>query len=408
MFFSDDDRLAASARARLLATLRIQYPDALAPIGYRLLHPETGESYSGRSRHLVATARGVAVNALGVLVDGPSWCREAATHGLDCLREAHHDPANGGYALVIETGGADSKAESVRTIDPTRSAYAHAFVLLAFARATEAGIDGAAAGVQSAAQLLADRFTDPNGLLASDRTAEWEEIEPYRGQNANMHGCEGFLAAYRATGGRAYLDRASTIARELTVELAAETDGLIWEHYTTEWEADFGYNAGSPRHQFRPPGYQPGHHVEWAKLLALLDRYDDAATADWYERAVELFDTAIDLGWTDEGFVYTVDRDGDVMVADRYGWAGAEAVAAAAALVERAEARGESAAADRFREWHQRLVETLDAFRGPAGTFHEKRLVKPSGDTLVAPEPPGVEPDYHPAGAAFETWRSFR
>lgn len=402
---SSTDNRPATDRARLLATLRIQYPDALAPVGYRLLDPETGESYSGGRRHLVATTRGVAINALGVLVDGPSWCREAATHGLDCLRESHHDPDSDGYDLVIETDG----RKSVRTVDSTRSAYAHAFVLLAFARAAEAGIDGAAEGLQSAAELLAGRFTDPNGLLASDRTADWEEIEPYRGQNANMHGCEAFLAAYRATGEHAYLDRATTIARMLTVELAAETDGLIWEHYTTEWAVDFAYNAESPRHQFRPPGCQPGHHVEWAKLLSLLDRYDDRTTTEnWYERAVELFDAAIELGWTDEGFVYTVDRDGEVIVDDRYCWAVAEAVGAAAALAERADAHGESTTTERFRTWHHRLVSTLDSFRGPAGTFYEKRTAQSDENGLIAPDPPGVEPDYHPAGAAFESWRSFR
>ncbi|MFO7791068.1 MAG: OmpA family protein, partial [Bacteroidales bacterium] len=56
--------------------------------------------------------------------------------------------------------------------------------------------------------------------------------EAYRGQNANMHTCEAMLAAYEATGERRYLDRAREVAHALTVRLAAETDGLLWEHYT--------------------------------------------------------------------------------------------------------------------------------------------------------------------------------
>jgi len=89
-----------------------------------------------------------------------------------------------------------------------------------------------------------------------------------------MHACEAFLAAYEATDEARYLDRARHIAEAITVDLAAETDGLLWEHYTADWEHDFAYNVDEPRHQFRPPGYQPGHHAEWAKLLALLDRYE--------------------------------------------------------------------------------------------------------------------------------------
>lgn len=48
--------------------------------------------------------------------------------------------------------------------------------------------------------------------------------------------------AHEATGEARYLDRALTIAESLTVDLTPETDGLIWEHYTADWEHDFEYN----------------------------------------------------------------------------------------------------------------------------------------------------------------------
>jgi len=390
-------------RGRLLATLRVQYPDSLAGAGFRLLHPVTGDPYTDDRRHLVATCRATANFATGAVVGGPAWCREAAAHGLEFLREGH--AAADGYHLVVD--------ESGDPVDRTRSAYGHAFVLLAFARATAAGVDGAAAGVDRTADLLAERFHDPNGLLRSDCDPDWTELEAYRGQNANMHACEAYLAAHEATGQRRHLERAATIARLLAVDLASETDGLVWEHYAADWDHDFGYNADEPRHQFRPPGFQPGHHAEWAKLLALLDRRGagEAPNGGWYGRATELFDAALATGWTGAGFAYTVACDpdggaGDVRVADRYGWAVAEAAGAAAALTERADERGDDAAADRFRDWHRRFVEVLDRFRGPAGTYYEKRTAAADGDEPVAPDPPGVEPDYHPAGAAFEAWRS--
>lgn len=117
-------------RARLLAILRLQRPDVPAGDGFRLLHPETGDRYGDRRRHLVTTCRSVADFPAGVLVDGPSWRRAAAGGGVAFLREAHRDD-DGGHHLVVAEGGA--------SMDRTRSAYGHAFVLLAYARATAAG-----------------------------------------------------------------------------------------------------------------------------------------------------------------------------------------------------------------------------------------------------------------------------
>ena len=396
-------------RGRLLATLRVQYPDALAAGGFRLLHPASGDPYTDHRRHLVATCRSIANFAIGAVADGPEWCLDAAEHGLAFLRQAHRADDREGYHLIV--------AEDGEPLDRTRSAYGHAFVLLAYARATAAGIDGAEDGLVATHELIEDRFRDGAGLLRSDCAREWTEQEDYRGQNANMHACEAYLAAYEATGEPRYLDRARHIAHEITIVLARETDGLLWEHYTDDWEHDFGYNEGDPRHQFRPPGYQPGHHVEWAKFLALLDRYDDATVADtedgdeyvsergWYARALELFETAIEYGWTETGFVYTHEEDGTPIVSDQYGWALAEAIGASAALAGRAAAHDDEAV-DRLRALNRRFIDCTDRYRGPAGLWYEKRLPPERGDDLVAPDPPGVEPDYHPVSAFYECWRS--
>ena len=398
-------------RGRLLATLRLQFPDALDQAGgFQLLDPESGEPYTGDRRHLVATCRSIANFAAGAVADGPDWCTEAVEHGIAFLDSAHRADATDrseGYHLVVEADGSP--------VDRTRSAYGHAFVLLAYARATAAGVDGVATGLDATVDLLDERFRDGTGCLRSDCAPDWTEREPYRGQNANMHACEAYLAAYEATGDGEHLDRARRIAERITVDLAAETGGLLWEHYDAHWNHEFAYNADEPRHRFRPPGYQPGHHVEWAKLCALLDRYDATPPANresvpdsgnWYDRAVALFDAAVDLGWTDGGFAYTVEADGTVVVGDRYGWALAEGIGAAAALAERASERGDDRAVSRFREWRGRFVDRADAYRGPAGLWYEKLPPAGTEGDPVPPEPPGVEPDYHPASAAFESWRS--
>lgn len=394
---------AKEHRARLLATLRLQYPDVSSDRGFRLLHPSTGDFYTGDRRHLVATCRATANFALGPVIEGPGWCGEAAAHGLQFLQEGHGvDGGGDGYHLVVSEDG--------EPIDRTRSAYAHAFVLLAYARAAAIGLDGAATGLEDVAALLDDRFVEENGLLRSDCDPDWTEREPYRGQNANMHACEAYLAGYEATDDDRHLERARTIAHRLTVEFADETDGLLWEHYTDDWEHDFGYNEDEPTHQFRPPGYLPGHHAEWARFLALLDRHEARPAPDdgWYRRATELFDAAVDLGWTGDGFAYTVAAGGETIVPDRYGWALAEAIGASATLTERADAHDDPGVAERFRKWHDRLLGIVDQFRGPAGLWYEKRTPVDEGDEPVAPDPPGVEPDYHPASAWHEAWRSSR
>ncbi|QZP36935.1 AGE family epimerase/isomerase [Halobaculum magnesiiphilum] len=395
-------------RGRLLATLRVQYPDALAERGFRLLHPVSGDPYTDHRRHLVATCRSIANFAIGAVADGPDWCLDAAEHGLAFLRQAHRTDDGDGYHLVVGKDG--------EPLNRTRSAYGHAFVLLAFARATAADIDGAEDDLVATHELLEDRFRDGAGMVRSDCAPDWTEQEEYRGQNANMHACEAYLAAYEATGETRYLDRARHIAYTITIALARETDGLLWEHYTDDWDHDFGYNEDEPRHQFRPPGYQPGHHVEWAKFLALLDRYDEGTDAGendeyvpdggWYARALELFETAVDNGWTGTGFVYTHEKYGRPIVSDQYGWALAEAIGASAALAERAAEYGDLHTVDHLQELNHRFLACTDSYRGPAGLWYEKRLLANDGGDLIAPDPPGVEPDYHPVSAFYECWRS--
>jgi mannose/cellobiose epimerase-like protein (N-acyl-D-glucosamine 2-epimerase family) len=206
------------------------------------------------------------------------------------------------------------------------------------------------------------------------------------------------LAAHEATGEQRYLDRGREIAYSLTVELAAEHDGRLWEHYTEEWDHDMEYNRDKPDDLFRPWGYQPGHHIEWAKLLSVLARDTDT---DWaLERAEELFDIAIKDGRDDEygGFYYNFDPDGEPIVDDKYGWLVAEGIGAAAALYERT-------SDDRYLDWYDRFWEyAQEHLTAPGGNFYTKltRKNKPY-DTS---DGPAVEPGYHPIGACFEGLRS--
>jgi len=249
------------------------------------LDEQDGHVYDARTKHLVATARAVHNFSVGILLNGPIWCRTAAEHGLTFLEAAHWDETHRGYDWILQ---------GRTTQDATRHCYGHAFVMLAAARAHQAGIDGAHEILERVHSVIDEHFWEPaHGLYADEATPEWE-LSSYRGINANIHTCEALIAAHEATDRNRFLERATTIAATVTRELAEEDTGRIWEHYTDEWRVDLEYNREEPAHQFRPWGYQPGHHVEWAKLLCLIHGHDPK---DWYiQRATELFDIAVNIG----------------------------------------------------------------------------------------------------------------
>lgn len=375
-------RTREGLRHQFRDVLNFYYPDAIDTTvgGYAAqIDERKGYVYDSRTRHLIATARGINNFSLGVLADGPEWCRYAAEHGLRFLSTVHWDEDHEGYDWLLD--GREST-------DRTRFCYGHAFALLASARAYQAGIPGARDELDRAFDVLDEHFWEPTQRLYADRaSADWEELEPYRGANANMHTVEALLAAGEATDEGRFFERAHTVLERFTRELSRPNDGLLWEHYSESWEPDLTYNEDEPHHQFRPPGYQPGHHAEWAKLLLMLaDHCED----EWLiERAMELFDSAIDLGWDDEygGLYYTVERSGTPIVDEKYGWAHTEAIGASALL---------SQYEDSYLSWYDRLwAYARDHFVNPRyGNWYE-RLTR-EGEYEGPNHGPAVEPGYHP------------
>jgi mannose/cellobiose epimerase-like protein (N-acyl-D-glucosamine 2-epimerase family) len=356
------------------------------------LDETTGEVYDPDTKHLVGTSRFTANFAVGALLDGPDWCRPMAKRGVEFLRYGHFDADRQGYDWLLD---------GREPVDRTRICYGHAFVLLAYARGTEAEVEGAEVYLREAYDLLMERFWEPSHRLCrSQFSPGWDDADDYRGQNANMHACESLLAAYEATGRDRYLERATDIAERITVDLARETDGRLWEHYTSEWNHDMAYNRDDPEHKFRPWGYQPGHHAEWAKLLAILDRYIDQ---EWPRtRSRDLFDVALSDGWDEQhgGFYYTVDLDGDPIVTDKYRWPVAEAIGAAAALYERTGELG-------YRTWYGRLWTYAKRHIVTDNSNWRLKLAR-DNSPYAPPRGSEVEPGYHPIGACYEAIRSFQ
>jgi mannose/cellobiose epimerase-like protein (N-acyl-D-glucosamine 2-epimerase family) len=382
-------------RQQIQSVLNFYYPAAIDDVygGYvAQLDERDGHVYDGRSKSLTATCRAIFNFCVGERIGGPDWCRSAAEHGVAFLLEHHYDHERGGF---------DQLLEGTETADDTRQAYGHAFALLALSAAAEVDIPGAAAEVEAVYDLIDEHFWEPeHGLCADRASGDWAEVAGYRGQNANMHTCEATLAAYEATGEGAYLDRSYAIAESLVRDLAADTDGLIWEHYTEDWEQDFEYGRDGEDLTFRPWGYQPGHHAEWTKLLLQLAEHREE---EWLtDRAEELFEWATSEGWDDEygGFYYTVAPDGDPVVTDKYGWPVAEAIGASALLGDRVD--------DSYWEWYDRFwTYARENLINPKYGIWYQRVSRENEYDPSVQRDVAVEPGYHPLNNALVAMRVF-
>jgi sulfoquinovose isomerase len=291
------------------------------------------------------TCRMAHVHALGSLLGVPG-SRPRAQAALDGLRGPLRDAAHGGWFASVAADG---------TVDGTKSAYAHAFVVLAASTGTVAGLDGARELLDEALGVLDERFFDPaTGLHHDEWDAAWTTLDPYRGVNANMHAVEALLAAADVTGDSRWRDRALGVARYVACEWAPAHDWRIPEHFDTSWTPQLMLNEATPDDPFKPFGATVGHGIEWARLLLHLEAATGEQAPGWLrEAAVALYDRAVSDGWRagpagHHGFVYTTDWSGEPVVETRMHWVAAEAVGAAAALYR---ATGERRYADDYARW---------------------------------------------------------
>ena len=347
---------------------------------------DDGTIYDRTTRHLVSSTRFVFVYAKAASAFGRPDLLAGVRHGLAYLRAAHLDRQTGGYAWLL---GDDI------CIDNTNHCYGLAFVLLAYAAALEAGIAEAGPWLEETFSTMDRHFwSEADGLYRDEASADWV-VGPYRGQNANMHCCEALLAAFDATGEEKYLQRADRLASRVTVDLAGQSGGIIWEHYDAGWKIDWDYNRDNPKHLFRPWGFQPGHQSEWAKLLALLNRH---RRQDWMIAAARrLFDTAMSTAWDNEhgGIVYGFAPDRTICDGDKYFWVQAESFAAAAML---AHSTGEPA----YWDWYDRIW----AYAWDHMVDHRHgawfRILSRDNRAYGEEKSPAGKTDYHTLGATLD------
>jgi mannose/cellobiose epimerase-like protein (N-acyl-D-glucosamine 2-epimerase family) len=177
-------------------------------------------------RQIHNTTRMVHCFAIGTLLGRPG-CDAIVDHGMTYLWNAHRDVQNGGYVWSLDNNGPK---------DDTKQAYGHAFVLLAASSAKTVGHPLADRLIQDITQVLEERFwEEQHGAVTEEFSRDWQPLSQYRGQNSNMHLTESLMAAFEATGDRAYLDKAERIAGLIIGRHAASLGYRVAEHFHADW-----------------------------------------------------------------------------------------------------------------------------------------------------------------------------
>jgi mannose/cellobiose epimerase-like protein (N-acyl-D-glucosamine 2-epimerase family) len=328
----------------------------LLDFGRAFPHPDGGAAWldsAGRpdlSRPVFTwiTARMAHVYSLGSLA-GVEGCAEFADVALDGLAHRLQDPEHGGWYSAIGPDG---------VVDGTKSAYSTAFVVLAGATASVAGLPAGGGLLDAALDVLDSHFLTGRGLYAERWDRAWRRLDDYRGVNANMHAVEALLAASDATGRRALLDRALAITTTVVDEWARTNQWRVPEHFDPDWQPLLDHHRDHPDHPFEPYGATVGHGLEWSRLVLDVRAALGQEAPDWMlPAATSLFARAVADGWAvdgHDGFVYTTDWDGTPVVRERMHWVLCEAICAAAALHE---ATGDPAYDERYQVWWGHAVD---------------------------------------------------
>ena len=352
---------------------------------------DDGSVYDSATKHLVSSTRFIYNYSMAYIHFKDDEYLDAVRHGINFLRNSHLNQKTGGYAWILN---GQSMADS------SNYCYGLAFVLLAYSTAYKAGISEAKIYIEEVFELMEKYFwRDEFGLYADEISYDWSKVSNYRGQNANMHSCEALIASYEATNEQKYLDRALIISDNICNRQAEQADGLIWEHYSSEWRIDWSFNKDKPDDLFRPWGFQVGHLTEWSKLLLILERY---VNKDWLlPRAIELFEDAVEMGWDEknDGLFYGFAPNGDICDRDKYFWVQAESFAAAALLANRTKDA-------KYWDWYERIWQ----FSWKHMIDHKYgawfRILDGKNNKYDDLKSPAGKTDYHTMGACYEVLNS--
>lgn len=370
------------------SSMQFFHPHCIDPAGgFYHFFGEDGSVYDKTTRVLVTEARFVFSFAVAYQHLKKEEYLAAVRHGVAFLRGPLRNKANGAYHWTLENGVPSSS--KIYT-------YGLAFCLLAYSKAVAVGVSEAKEYMKETFELLESHMFEPkHGLYAEEADAEWV-VDPYRSESGNLHLTEALIAAYEATKEAIYLDRAVLLADNICNRQAGLAKGLVWEHYHEDWSADMNFaNANGALTIFRPWGFQPGHQVEWARLLINLNRY---APAMWFiPKARFLFDIAMKQAWDPDhgGLAYSFGPDGVVCDWDKIFWVQCESIGTASMLASVTGKEEYWVHYDKL--WEYSWKHFVDHKHGSwhrrgnrQGEMHFKEKTKPKFC---------VDPDYHILGA---------
>jgi mannose/cellobiose epimerase-like protein (N-acyl-D-glucosamine 2-epimerase family) len=348
---------------------------------------DDGTVYNRGHRHLVSATRWVFNACMAHRQTGQVQWHDWAVHALAHLERfcVKAGPQAGLYVWTLQ----DGVVEDARIM-----AYGQAFVLLAYSHAHAVSLCSAA-DVALAFDRMGDAFYRAADRAYADELSAEGVLSDYRGQNANMHMCEACLAAYASTGEARYLNRAQSLIERFAFDLAAQANGLVWEHYRSDWSIDWDYNRDKPGDIFKPWGFQTGHQTEWAKLLLIAHQH--APGARYLQRAIELQQAAWQHGWDAEhgGLIYGFAPDRVPCDSDKYFWVQAESLASAWRLWR---TTGEAVFRDQYHQlWAWSWQHLVDHRYG--AWF---RIVGNDGRKLEDTKSPAGKVDYHTMGACWD------
>ena len=269
-----------------------------------------GSIFDKKNRHLVSGSRFVFNYANAYLMTKDNKYKELCNHGLEFIINKHRNIITNHFSWQIT---------NEKVVDGRAMAYGYAFVILAGSFAFKIGIKEGKELAEEAWNFMNKYFWEEKySAYADELSPDLKILNPYRGQNANMHTVEALIAAYEILKEKKYLDRANLIAQQFAVNLASQSQNQIWEHYDSSWKIDWEYNKDKPDDAYRPWGFQPGHQVEWSKLLLQLNVH---SPEDWkIERSIYLFEKGTTMSIDKEygGLVYVYSPDGNFTNDNKY------------------------------------------------------------------------------------------
>ena len=306
-----------------------------ARVGFAFLRAD-GQVDLGRPLDARISARMTHVFALAQMrgIEGAS---HLVSHGLAALTGPLRAANGSWYAEVVPT----SETSATPVPRAVFSQRAQSAMIGAAAAALMAGHEDARALLGDLDDDQDQRWWDPSsGSVREEIDAASGARSPLRRLSTNLDTAQAYLAAWEATGERAWFDRARAILR-LVGEIAARCGFALPDLYDNEWRPLPATSDQPPVELIRPGDTLPGLGFKAARLIgqvyAILIHMGEKPGPWMLDTATALYDRALADGWTDEGvggIVYTLDPAGGVAAPQRMHWVVCEAASAARVLAE--------------------------------------------------------------------------